>query len=444
MKQLPVEANKILIYAPQNSSRLQYTLQLIFHDLLGIEYEFTIDLAGFHSSTGAKINYSRQQHQDAIFFQADELLFDNGIKPLTVMTGEWQAIKTLFHHALPSDLPFDPFAATFYLVSRYEEYLPFQPDDHGRFPAEQSLNYKTGFHKIPVVNHYALFIKQLLLSRYPGLIFPEKKYQFRLTYDIDMAFAFREKGAIRNAGGFLRSLKNLNLKEIALRTKVLTGFDGDPFDTFSYQQSLHERYEIHPVYFFLLGDHSLYDKNISWRNTFFSSVVQDIAAKNEIGIHASYESNKFPKKVAIEKERLEKISGKKVFRNRQHFLKLQFPGTYQKLLAAGITEDYTMGYSSQTGFRAGIAAPFYFYDLEKETATNLVIYPFAAMDAALYYNLELNATAALQQTKQLVDEVKKVNGLFIFLAHNDLISINGPWKDWSEKFEELIEYFLLL
>ena len=438
-----MQANKILIYAPRNSSRLQYTLQLIFQHLLGIEYEFTTDLTRFSSSTDPKINYSRQKYEDAIFLQADELLFDNGVKPLTIAPGEWKGIKTLFHHALSADLPFDPFAAAFYLVSRYEEYLPFQPDDHGRFPAEQSLNYKAGFHKVPVVNHYALFIRELLLSRYPELIFPEKKYEFQLTYDIDMAFAFREKGALRNAGGFLRSLKNLNLNEIALRTKVLTGLDEDPFDTFGYQQVLQERYHLHPVYFFLLGDHSLYDKNISWRNTFFTEVVKDIADKNEIGIHASYESNRYPKKIAIEKERLEKMSGKKVFRNRQHFLKLQFPGTYQKLIAAGITEDYTMGYSSQTGFRAGIAAPFYFYDLEKETATNLLIYPFAAMDAAMYYYLELDATAALQQTKQLVDEVKKVHGMFIFLAHNDLIGTNGPWKDWAGKFQELIEYGVL-
>jgi hypothetical protein len=43
------------------------------------------------------------------------------------------------------DLPFDPLAATFYLVSRYEEYLPFIPDEHGRFPAKQSFAFSNGF-----------------------------------------------------------------------------------------------------------------------------------------------------------------------------------------------------------------------------------------------------------------------------------------------------------
>ncbi|MEP7127589.1 MAG: polysaccharide deacetylase family protein, partial [Chitinophagales bacterium] len=403
----------LLIYSPHNSPRLQYTLQLLFNIVLGVAYEFTTDEHRFSAFGGAKISYGKTTGSAALFLHADELLFENDIKLVSIAAGSYNEIKTIFHHNHTAALPFDPFAATFYLVSRYEEYLPFKPDNHGRFPAELSLSYKDGFHKVPVVNHYALFLKQLIVSHFPDFNFPEKKYQFQLTYDIDMAFAFREKGVLRNAGGFLRSFRNLNLKEVALRLKVLAGLEQDPFDSFDYQQLLHEKYSLQPVYFFLLGDHSRFDKNISWRKDAFAKVVKQIADKYETGIHASYASNFFPEKIMMEKERLEKMSGRNVFRNRQHFLKLQFPDTYQKLIAAGITEDYTMGYSSQTGFRAGIASPFYFYDLQNDTSTHLLIHPFAAMDAAMFYNMKLSPDAALEQSKQLADEVKKVNGTFI-------------------------------
>lgn len=430
----------LLIFSPSDTNRLQYALQLVFFELLGIEFEFTTDAQNFSSHSGPKLNYSRQQIGSEIFVYAEALLFEKEIKAQTIATGIWNNIQTIFHHDHKADLPFDPFAAVFYLVSRYEEYLPFREDEHGRFAAEESLNYRGGFHEVPVVNHYAHFIKQLIQSRYPGFIFPEKNYRFRLTYDIDMAFAFREKGALRNAGGFLKSLSHLNLKEIALRTKVLTGQLEDPFDTFSYQKGLNEKYALDPVYFFLLGDHSGYDKSIPWRNKFFTETVKQLSDNNEIGIHASYESNRFPDKLKTEIGRLEKMSGKKVFRNRQHFLKLRFPATYRMLISAGITEDYTMGYSSQVGFRAGIAAPFRFYDLGKEETTALVIYPFAVMDASLHYHLKLSPGAAFEKSKQILAEVKKVNGTCIFLAHNDLIGDEGPWPGWRPQFEKLIEY----
>lgn len=408
--------------------------------MLHTTYEFTTDLSRLAAYTGPKLNYSTGTASDSIYVYADQLLFSTGLSVQTIVSGEYKGLKTLFHHGQAADLPFDPFAATFYLVSRYEEYLPFPPDAHGRFPAEESLNFKQGFHQCPVVNHYALLIRDLLLAKYPDLLFPERHFRFMLTYDIDMAFAYRGKGFLRNAGGLLRSFSNLGLQEIGLRIKVLAGLQQDPFDTFNEQQALHEKYTLHPIYFFLLGDHSKYDKNLSWQNKRLGEIVKAVSRVNETGIHSSYASNRFPEKVAIEKQRLEKMTGRKIFRNRQHFLKMQFPSTYRQLLAAGITEDYTMGYASQTGFRAGIASPFYFYDLIAECSTNLLVCPFMAMDATLFYYLKLDAAGALLQVRKLVDEVRRVNGTFTFLAHNDLISLYGPWPGWKESFEGLVAY----
>ena len=42
---------------------------------------------------------------------------------------------------------FDVFSASFYLVSRYEEYLPYVKDMYERFQAENSLAYKHNFYK---------------------------------------------------------------------------------------------------------------------------------------------------------------------------------------------------------------------------------------------------------------------------------------------------------
>jgi hypothetical protein len=430
----------LLVFSSQNSSRLAYILQLLLKDLLKIDFEYTDNKEKFLNYTGPKLSYGTERLDREVHIHAMTVLFEKTISVQSIAAGEWQGVKTLFHHDRDADLPFDLLAASFYLVTRYEEYLPFSEDTHGRFPVEQSIAYKNGFSEIPVVDHYAQFLKKILQEKNSGLNFPPRKYAFQLTYDIDMAFAFREKGAMRNAAGYLRSLKNLNLKEISLRTRVLLGATDDPFDTFVFQQWLHEQYKLKPVYFFLLGDHGPFDKNISWRNVFFTDIVKALSEKNETGIHSSYDSNRYPKKVKIEKERLEKITGKPVFRNRQHFLKLRFPETYRNLLDAGITEDYTMGYAEQPGFRVGISIPFKWYDLEKEEATSLTVHPFAVMDASLHYYQNLDPVSALEKSKLVVDAVKRVNGHFIFLAHNDLLSDEGPWKGWREQFEKLLAY----
>jgi hypothetical protein len=415
-------------------------MQLFFNYLIQTDFRITASEQEFQSFEGAKLNYSSKKFSDEIFLPAHGLLFEEGIKAQNISIGEFRHVKTLFAHDAAGDLPFDPFAAAFYLVTRYEEYFPFSADRYKRFPDKESINFREGFHEVPVVNHYGIFLKEILQERFPQLPFKISSYQFQLTYDIDFAFAYRDKGFIRNAAAYWRSLRNFKRKEILFHSKVLLGTRPDPFDTFDYQHALHKKNLLQPVYFFLLADYAAFDKNIPWTKKPFQQLIKKVSDQNPVGIHSSYASNLHPEKVLKEKERLEKITGKNIFRNRQHFLKLTFPSTYQRLLHYGITEDYTMGYASLPGFRAGIASSFSWYDLSKEEATPLRVFPFAVMDASLFYYLKLSPNDALERCKQIIEQVKKAGGTFQFLAHNDLISEQGPWPGWQKKFEELITY----
>ncbi|MFI5134362.1 MAG: DUF7033 domain-containing protein, partial [Chitinophagales bacterium] len=375
----------LLICIPQITPRIRYTMQLFFGELIKTEFEITQDTAKFQSFSGAKFHYAKQRIADEVFIYSENLLFEEGIRRQKISVDEYRGMKAFFAHREPSDLPFDLFAVAFYFVSRYEEYLPFTADQYGRFPDEENLLVKEKVHEIPLVNYYAIWLKELLQQKFPPLQFQTSPYQFQLTYDIDFAFAYRGKGMLRNAAGYAKSFLKMDWNETARRTNVLFGNEKDPFDTFDFQFSLHEKFNLQPVYFFLLGDFGKFDRNISWKNHHLQSLIKRISEKNEVGIHSSFASYDRPEKIKTETARLEKISGKKNFSNRQHFLKLKFPKTYQTLLINGINEDYTLGFASQVGFRAGIASPFYWYDLSREEITKLRIYPFAVMDATLYY-----------------------------------------------------------
>ena len=138
-----------------------------------------------------------------------------------------------------------------------------------------------------------------------------------------------------------------------------------------------------------------------------------------------------------EKQRMEKILGRPVSDSRQHYLLLAFPATYRKLLDAGITTDYTMGYPDRPGFRAGTATPFYFYDLEKEETTPLRIFPFQVMDGTLRQYLKMTPRDAITKITALRDEVRTTGGTFCTIWHNESLNDQGSWRGYRVAFERL-------
>ena len=437
---MPVSEQSILLYSTKVTPRLLYTCTLLFKELLHLDIEITTDKETFLKEQGAKINYSRQQFSDEVFINASPLLFEQTISSQKIELTEWNNCKIFFLSPQKAALPYDPLAAAFYLVSRYEEYLPYHPDKYGRFKAEDTLAFKNDFLKTPVVNNYALHLKIVLQKHFTHLRFSKNKFQFFLTYDIDQAYAYKEKGLVRNAGSLLRSLIKGDTKTIGQRLAVLQHKTADPFDTFDQQLELHKKLSIQPRYFFLLGNYNKFDNNINWHNAPLQKLIKQLSSHYSVGIHLSKKTNAKPQQIPKEINRLETITGKKITANRQHFLMLKFPDTYEHLIANGITEDYSMGFSSQIGFRAGIASPFYFYNLKKEEQTPLKIYPFAVMDATLFYYLNYSADIALEQTLSLINEVKKNNGLFVFLAHNDLLNNTVSREGWFTNFNKILHY----
>jgi hypothetical protein len=107
------------------------------------------------------------------------------------------------------------------------------------------------------------------------------------------------------------------------------------------------------------------------------------------------------------------------------------------LIKAGITEDYTLGFADQTGFRGGICTPYYFYDLQNEAKTNLLVVPFQVMDGTLRHYLELSPEEAFKETEILMNEVKKVGGTFVSIWHNETVNDLGEWKGYRDVFEKM-------
>ena len=432
----------MLVYTPVVTPRLKYIFNLMLYKLAGINYTITTSEEEFKNSDKPKLNYSHHPFEDEIFFQSSDLLEERGIEDKTseIEVFKWEDTIGFFKVTNDSAIPFDPFAAAFYLVSRYEEYLPHIKDAHNRFTPNQSLAFNNNFLQKPVVNIWAKKVKAIIKYKYPQLKTKEHKYKFISTVDIDNAFAYIENGGLRTFGALLRSLAFLNIKEFTERLKVITGLATDPYDTYSYMLDLHKKYNIESIYFFLVGDYGINDKNVSIKSNRLQTLIKSLADYGKIGIHPSYASSKEPKKIKKELNSLTRVLKREVTKSRQHFLRLELPYTYRQLIDLDISEDYTMGYANDVGFRAGICSPFKFYDLDLELETTLTIYPFAVMDATLLYYLQVSNQEAIEYIKPLIDEIKAVDGVFISLWHNESLSQKFPWTNWRHVYEEMIEY----
>jgi hypothetical protein len=421
----------ILIYSHTSSIRLQYICKFIFNEQLGTTHSLTIDLENFKAHDGPKINYSELEIAGAYNLKSHPLLFETNIQKQTIECFSTNDHKAFFK-TTNSDFPFDIFAASFYLVSRYEEYLPHELDMYGRFGHENSLAFKEGFLTVPLVNTWIQNLANSLKNKYSTLNFKFPAFSFLPTYDIDIAYSFKHKGILRNLGGFIKSPS-------LTRLSVLANLKKDPFDSYEFMNQLHAENKLNPIYFFLVATTgNMYDKNISPYAGAMWQLIKRHAKKYRIGLHPSWRSNKNLSILQREKKVLETAANISINNSRQHYIKLSLPDTFEKLIDAGIENDYSMGYGSINGFRASVASSFYWYNLKSEKITTLRTHPFCFMDANSFYEQHLNASQAYDEIMHYLHACKKANGTLISIFHNNFLGTDKQFAGWKEMYEKFI------
>ena len=426
----------MLILVPKITNRLLYAFDFVFDTMLGVSHRLTTDVVAFRDEEGPKMSYGTTPVWDEPFQKACNLLFERDLYEQDLKPFDFQEVKGIFPvYSQRSLFPFDVFAACFYLVTRYEEYLPQIRDKFGRFTPESSCLFQMGLLSKPLVDLWMIELaKRLHLE---GETRP-RKYQFQPTYDIDAAWAHLHKGFFRTVGAYARDLTDGRWEEIRQRNKVIFRHEKDPFDSFDYQFKLQEEFHLKPIYFIHCGDYDTNDKSISIRKEAFRALIKRIGDYADVGIHPSYSSYLDPVRLQTEVERLSNVLNREVTKSRQHFLRMTLPRSYQRLIELDIKDDYTMGYASQVGFRAGTATTFRFYDLENDSVTPLRIHPFAVMDGTLRDYLNLGVKDSYNTTLKLIDEVRKVQGTFIYLTHNETLGGQKRWAGWPEMYRNLL------
>jgi hypothetical protein len=332
----------------------------------------------------------------------------------------------------------DIFAASFFMLSRWEEYGGKMRDDHDRFPATASVAYRQSFLDTPIVDEYAAILAEWLKALFPRWKGPSRKLSIELSHDIDLV---QEFGTAR--AGLWRAI-DLTVRKrqpwAAVRTLAqIAGLREDPCTRGIFHlASLSRKYNFPSVFNFMTGAPSQWDEGYNLSDPLVRTIIQKLSdAGFEIGFHPSYRTMDDPVLLAREKENFDAVVGPGKHGARQHYLRFRVPASWHNLEKLGFAYDSTLGFADYEGFRAGTCRRFRPFDVELDRTIELWEVPLIVMDATLNRHRGLTPEQGKARILDLAKMCKSVGGTLTLLWHNS--SFDGSWKPWGEMYSEALK-----
>ena len=308
---------------------------------------------------------------------------------------------------------------TFFFISRAEEVINTQRDEHGRFLAKHSILGINNRLMIPTVDEYARMLMKLLDLPLPTPSFS----QIYLTHDIDTIAHYRHlRGAI---GGIVRG-------EWRKVMASLKDIHNDPAFTFSWLISQDKQVEGAKCIYFVKDtegkgyDYPQYKLDGKDFET-AEQLIENSGAK--IGWHGSYYGD----------DKANRQLGDKAGLHRSHYLRCSID-QMQRLAEVGVTDDFTMMFPDQVGFRLQTTRPVRWINPKTMQLTDLVLHPLTVMDCTLSNSnyMNLSEDEAYFECQRLFEKVHQNSGEVVILWHNTIITDDGYHRSLYPKLLNLL------
>jgi len=441
------------IIAPINCEiEKKYIVGVIFRSFLGLEYNLTFSPAVKNyviSYKGEKIII-----KDSFFSKISKTYLDKKYLPrksksLSFVLEKKHELVCIYgddniqilKDRIICDL--DIFASSFFMLSRWEEYVLLERDLHERFIGTNSYAYTNNFLNRPIVDEYVEALWDMLqYLGYKGKR-KETKYNLILTHDVDQLSRFNSFFDSLKYGISYFKKKDIVLSILQPIIYILSrvGVLKDPFDTYDKLMKISESVNAKSIFFFLVGGKRKYDCNSPYDIVRYVSRAKKILdRKHYIGLHPSYYANKDAKVFIAEYNFLQRCCGEyAVEKSRNHYLRLIVPESYGTFRDTRIIEDYTLGYFDKIGFRCGTCHSYRLYDFLKKEVLKINEFPLIVMDGTLLKYNRYSKEEAYSKVIKLIDKIKYYKGNFVFLWHNS--SFNTPeWKKYGNLYEKIVSY----
>ena len=441
-----------------NINERKYIIDIIFNEFLGLKCEISTGSNNYeiilpndtkliiedhffnefpddleylkHENTPTTLNY--QQKKNNSFIVENDIPIIYGTNKLENGNGKPKKITC----------GIDIFASSFFMLTRWEEHINKNRDNHNRFPATESLAFKNNFLDRPIVNEYVEMLKNMLLVLDDSLEFKKREYQLYLTHDVDFIYKWNTpKKFLRHLAGDIVLKKSINefFLSIYNYTQMKLGRMNDPYDTFDYLMDISEKVGVKSHFFFMAKGLTNYDNNYKSDSLEASSLISKIKQRGHfIGIHPSYNAYNNKEQLKKEKQELEKNFETSITFGREHFLRFVVPTTWQVWEDNNMEWDSTVGYADKEGFRCGVCYEYSVFNIIKRKKLNLKEKPLIVMEASFMYQKNMTVELIEKSITNLTNKVKKYNGDFVFLWHNSSFNTK-EWKKFHNIYEMIVE-----
>ena len=397
----------VLVYTHKITPRLTFTVKQLFRRIMGYEVSITDSVDVFIKHTGAKLSYAKQPLQNEFFIRATHLLFERILEPQDINWRSWEGTPCFFDVDSKSSIPFDILAASFYLLSRYEEYLPHQKDELGRFRSIESvLSDRHGAFSSPLVDLWAYRLREIFSLHFPDESYSERNFKFFVGIPVVQSHAYSFRGLGRHIFESFEDLFSARFSAIIERFKVIIGIAKDPHDHYLKLRTALNKLRIETGFFFQYAPYHVRDRNISWNRLRFGHFLKHIADYNSIGYYRSRGAMIDTEQFKIELERFDQLLHQKVSRAIISQNRVLLPDAYEEMVVQEISDDYSMGFDDAIGFKSGTCTPYPFYNLGLELEQPLKIHPFIVSDAIFEIEDRDEVVKILKAIKNKVKEVK--------------------------------------
>lgn len=340
----------------------------------------------------------------------------------------------------------DILAATWLMLTRWEEMHYADPDKHGRFPATASLAYHYGFLDLPIIDYYGIILQSWLRLLRPNWQPLQSRFKFQLSHDVDRPLLWSARAALSVALAKTRRSRSPLTPLNTLREVYQTrrNVDNDQYLWgMRYLMQLSENHHLQSAFYFMAAVPSRRDEGYDPRKKPFRDLVQEVAARgHEIGFHPGYGTFDDLTRFIDEKKRLEEAIALtkhpiSIHGGRQHFLRFNVPVTWRVWESAGMVYDSTLGYADHIGFRAGTCRRFHPFDIQQDQELHLWERPLIVMDSTPGQYMKLSPDEAERQIILLARRCHEVGGEFTLLWHNS--SLRDEWELWQGVYERVVK-----
>lgn len=446
----------------------RYALDILLSEFLGLSFKvqtydgeaieitrpgyfakLTFDASFFHKTDQAWLkSESMPVLPLAMWKPADEGVKANLVEPsVPVLYGSPGLVENGKHLHLNIDI----FGSAFFMLSRYEELITKDRDNHDRFPAWASVAFKAGFLDRPIVNEYLEILWECLHELWPDLTRMERSANNFITCDADWPFdpaMYRLQPAIKKVARLLIKYKKpisaIRAGVMYFSTKLGFKVKDTYRDAIDWMMDVNEAAGNHVAFYFITQNTSKSDSFEDFDSTKMRLLFREISQRgHEIGIHPGYNTfnNSTSFKASVDTlKRLFKEEGieQDAIGGRQHFLRWDSAQTSYLWEQNDLAYDSTLSFADKAGFRCGVCYEFTMYDLVNRKAFKLKQRPLIVMECTviapryegLGYTKE--ALALFNYFKQVCFQY---NGTFTILWHNSHFE-NRQDKDY---YKELIQ-----